>query len=141
MEGEIKSMWIKGNYRRMFLDMHIADDKPEYLSRLDPEKLVAMLNNAGAQQIVVKCRTHTGLAHYPTKIGLMHKGLHGRDYVKEMIELCHKNGIAVKAYFSQNYDNYAYDIHPEWRMVNGLGLTSREEEKYTAESFPLHHSP
>ncbi|MDU7030288.1 alpha-amylase family protein [Robinsoniella peoriensis] len=128
-------MWIKGNYRRMFLDMHIADDKPEYLSRLDPEKLVAMLNNAGAQQIVVKCRTHTGLAHYPTKIGLMHKGLHGRDYVKEMIELCHKNGIAVKAYFSQNYDNYAYDIHPEWRMVNGLGLTSREEEKYTAESM------
>ncbi|WP_044296181.1 alpha-amylase family protein [Robinsoniella peoriensis] len=128
-------MWIKGNYRRMFLDMHIADDKPEYLSRLDPEKLVAMLNNAGAQQIVVKCRTHTGLAHYPTKIGLMHKGLHGRDYVKEMIELCHKNGIAVKAYFSQNFDNYAYDIHPEWRMVNGLGLTSREEEKYTAESM------
>lgn len=128
-------MWTKGNYRRMFLDMHIADDKPEYLSKVDPEKLVTMLRDAGAQQIVVKCRTHTGLAHYPTKIGRMHKGLHGRDYVKEMIDLCHANGIAVKAYFSQNYDNYAYDEHPEWRMVSGKGLTSREEELYTAESM------
>lgn len=128
-------MWIEGNYRRMFLDMHIADDNPEYLSKVDPEKLVSMLRDAGAQQIVVKCRTHTGLAHYPTKIGRMHKGLHGRDYVGEMIELCHKDGIAVKAYFSQIFDNYAYDMHPEWRMINGKGKTSREDEKYTANSM------
>lgn len=128
-------MWIEGNYRRMFLDMHIADDKPEYLSNVDPEKLVTMLRDAGAQQIVVKCITHTGLAHYPTKIGRMHKGLHGRDYVKEMIDLCHKNGIAVKAYFSQNFDNYSYEMHPEWRMINGKGKTSREEEHYHADSM------
>ena len=128
-------MWIEGNYRRMFLDMHIADDNPEYLSKVDPEKLVAMLRDAGAQQIVVKCRPHTGLAHFPTQIGRMHRGLNGRDYVKEMIDLCHRDGIAVKAYFSQNYDNYAYDEHPEWRMVNGQGYTSREREVYGAESM------
>lgn len=120
-------MWIEGNYRRSFLDMHIDDWNEEFLSRVDPEGLVKLLKDAGMQQIVVKCRPHTGLAFYPTKTGRMHKGLQGRDYVGEMIQLCHSNGIAVMAYFSQIFDNWAYEKHPEWRMINGYGKTSREE--------------
>ena len=120
-------MWIEGNYRRSFLDMHIDDWNEEFLSRVDPEGLVKLLKDAGMQQIVVKCRPHTGLAFYPTKTGRMHKGLQGRDYVGEMIQLCHSNGIAVMAYFSQIFDNWAYEKPPEWRMINGYGKTSREE--------------
>ena len=30
-------------------------------------------------------------------------------------------------YLSQIYDNYAYDNHPAWRMVNAKGETSRED--------------
>lgn len=122
-------MWIEGNYRRSFLDMHIDDWNEEFLSRVDPEGLVKLLKDAGMQQIVVKCRPHTGLAFYPTKTGRMHKGLQGRDYVGEMIQLCHSNGIAVMAYFSQIFDNWAYEKHPEWRMINGYGKTSREDRK------------
>ena len=55
-------MWIEGNYRRSFLDMHIDDWNEEFLSRVDPEGLVKLLKDAGMQQIVVKCRPHTGLA-------------------------------------------------------------------------------
>jgi hypothetical protein len=128
-------MWYEDNYRRIFLDMHINDDRDEYLANVDPKKLVGMLHDAGAQMIVVKCRPHTGLAHFPTKIGRMHRGLHGRDYVGEMVEECHKYGIAAKAYFSQIFDNYAYENHPEWRMINGFGKTSREEENYGATSM------
>lgn len=124
-------MWIEGNYRRVFLDMHIADWNEEFLSKVDPEKLVTLLKAAGAQQIVVKCRPHTGLAYYPTKIGRMHRGLKGRDYVGEMIELCHKNEIAVMAYFSQIFDNWAYERHPDWRIVNGEGKTSLEYLDYS----------
>jgi len=126
----MKLLWTEGNYRRIFLDMHIDDWNGEFLSKVDPRSIVNLLKDAGAQQIVVKCRTHTGLAHYPTKIGRMHRGLSGRDYVKEMIECCHEAGIAVMAYFSQIFDNYAYETHPEWRAVNGLGYTSREIEDY-----------
>ena len=128
-------MWYEGNYRRIFLDMHIADDDDRYLSNVDPVKLVGMLRDAGAQMIVVKCRTHTGLAHYPTKIGRQHRGLNGRDYVGEMIGECHKYGIAAKAYFSQIFDNYAYEHHPDWRMVTGKGFNSREMERYGATSM------
>jgi len=128
-------MWIKGNYRRIFLDMHIDDSKDEYLSKLDPVSLVELLKGAGAQQIVVKCRSHTGLAYYPTKVGRMHKGLKGRDYVREMTNTCHKNSIAVMAYFSQIYDNYAYDHYPSWRVVDGEGKTSREYQDDNSESM------
>ena len=50
-------MWYEGNYRRIFLDMHIADDQEDYMSNVDPARLVRMLKDAGAQMIVVKCRS------------------------------------------------------------------------------------
>ncbi|MBQ7371731.1 MAG: alpha-L-fucosidase [Blautia sp.] len=128
-------MWTKGNYRRIFLDMHINDADPVYLSKIDPEHIVSVMKDTGAQMLVVKSRPHTGLALFPTKYGRMHRGLKGRDYVGEMIGLCHKNGIAVQCYFSQIFDNYAYDTHPEWRMVNGEGKGSREYEDYTNQSM------
>ncbi len=123
-------MWTEGNYRRIFLDMHIDDSKEVYLSKLDPEKIVETMKDAGVQMLVVKSRPHTGLALFPTKYGRMHRGLKGRDYFGEMIDLCHKNGIAVQAYFSQNFDNLAYEQHPEWRMINCDGLNSKEKLDY-----------
>lgn len=119
-------MWTRGNYRRIFLDMHIDDSKPEYLSRLDEERIVESLKEAGAQMVVVKGRPHTGLALFPTENGRMHRGLQGRDYVGTMLELCHKNNIAVQLYFSQIFDNWAYENHPEWRVINGEGHNSMD---------------
>jgi hypothetical protein len=114
------------------MDMHIDDWNEEFLSQIDPPKLVALMKDTGVQQLVVKSRPHTGLANFPTKIGRMHRGLKGRDYVGEMIELCHKNNIAVMAYFSQIFDNWAYENHPDWRLINGEGKTSMEYEDYNA---------
>lgn len=132
---ESTTMWYENNFRRIFLDMHINDDNEIYLSNLDPVSIVNLLKEAGAQQIVVKSRPHTGLANYPTKIGRMHRGLKGRDYMKEMVDLCHAEGIAVQAYFSQMFDNWAYDNYPEWRMVNIEGKNSLEYCDYTNHSM------
>jgi hypothetical protein len=125
-------MWFEGNYRRIFLDMHIDDSNEEYLSRINPGVIVEVLKNAGAQQILVKAKPHTGLCYWPcvSEAGRMHKGLKGRDYVGEMIKLCHKNDIAVMTYFSQIFDNWAYEQNPSWRCVNVEGRTSREYEDY-----------
>ncbi|MEK6795770.1 MAG: alpha-L-fucosidase [Spirochaetota bacterium] len=88
-------MWFKKNYRRVFLDMHIDDWNEEFLSKLDPKAVVDTIKTCGAQQIVVKAKPHTGLCYWPASVGRMHTGLKGRDYVGEMIELCHANGIAA----------------------------------------------
>ena len=48
-------------------------------------------------------------------------------HVGEMIRECHENNIAVIVYFSQTHDNYAYDQHPDWRMVYKDSTVSREK--------------
>jgi len=56
----------------------------------------------------------------------MHTGLKGKDYVGDMIELCHKNNIDVIVYYSQIFDNWAYDNHPAWRCIDVDGMNSKE---------------
>ncbi len=119
-------MWIEGNYRRNLLDMHIDDWKPDFLSKVNVDEYVEALKAAGVQAAMVKGKPHTGLCYYPTKVGRMHKGLKGYDYFGEMIQKCHENGIAVIAYFTQIFDNWAYEEHPSWRLVTAEGKTFRE---------------
>ncbi|MEG0692990.1 MAG: family 10 glycosylhydrolase, partial [Oscillospiraceae bacterium] len=67
--------------------------------------------------------------YWPSKPGRMHEGLKRRnlDYVGEMISKCHANGIDVIVYYSQTHDNYAYDHHPDWRIVSKDSTVSREK--------------
>lgn len=119
-------MWIEGNYRRNLMDMHIDDWNPEFLSRINVKEYVEALKDAGVQAAMVKGKPHTGLCYYPTKVGRMHRGLKGYDFLGEMIRECHANGIAVIAYFTQIFDNWAYEEHPSWRVVTAEGKNMRE---------------
>ncbi len=119
-------MWIKNNYRRNLMDMHIDDWNEEFLSKLDCDAYVKALKEAHVQAAMVKAKPHTGLCYYPTKIGRMHKGLKGKDFFGEMIEKCHENNIAVIAYFTQIFDNWAYENYPSWRLVTAEGKNFRE---------------
>ncbi len=123
-------MWYQKDYRRIFMDMHLNDSNPkEYLSKLDINDFVKHLKKANATSVVVKAKSHVGLHYWPSKYGRMHEGLKQRklDYVGEMIQKCHENNINVIVYLSQIYDNYAYDHHPSWRIVDENGRTSREQ--------------
>lgn len=84
------------------------------------------LKDAAVQATMVKARPHTGVCYYKTTLGRMHRGLNGHDFLAEMIEKCHKNNIAVITYYSQVFDNWAYDNHPDWRCVTPDGKTFRE---------------
>lgn len=119
-------MWIEGNYRRNLMDMHIDDWNPEFLSKINVEEYVDALQDAGVQAAMVKGRPHTGLAYYPTKIGRMHRGLQGFDFFGTMVKKCHENNIAVVAYFSLIFDNWAYEQHPDWRLITPEGLDMGE---------------
>lgn len=119
-------MWFENNYRRNLMDMHIDDFDPEFLSKINAQEYIDALKDANIQAAMVKGRPHTGLAYYPTKIGRMHKGLNGYDFFGDMVRRCHENGIAVIAYFSQIFDNYAYEAHPEWRLVTAEGKHMRD---------------
>ena len=108
------------------MDMHLNDTNDEYLSKLDIDELVSHLKNANVSSYVVKAHSHVGLNYWPSKYGKMHRILEKRgiDYVGEMIEKCHASSIKTIVYFSQIYDNYAYENHSDWRLLNEDGLTS-----------------
>lgn len=123
-------MWYEKDYRRVFMDMHLNDSNPEeYLSKLDIVDFVDTLKKSHVNSVVVKAKSHVGLHYWPSRLGRVHEGLRRRgiDYVGEMISECRKHEISVIVYFSQIYDNYAYQNYPTWRMVNSDGRTSRED--------------
>ncbi len=119
-------MWTRGNYRRNLMDMHIDDWNDAFLSRLSVEDYTDALLDAGVQCAMVKAKSHTGLCYWPASIGRMHRGLQGKDWFGAMVESCHRKGISVIAYYSQIFDNWAYDHHPDWRLVTPDGKNFRE---------------
>ncbi|MEG1835364.1 MAG: alpha-L-fucosidase [Oscillospiraceae bacterium] len=120
-------MWYQTDYRRIFMDMHLNDSDKEYLSKLDVKSFVGSLKEADASSVVVKAKSHVGLHYWKSKYGRMHNTLKERDldYVGEMIKECHANNINVILYFSQMYDNYAYETHKSWRLKYVSGVSSR----------------
>ncbi len=114
--------WYTSAYRRAVIDMHIPDWDDKFLSRVDVEQYVNMLVRAHAQSIVAYAMSHVGLFNYPTKVGRQHKGLKGRNLVREIIDACHGHGIAVQLYNSLVFDRTTADLHPDWRYAQ---LTAR----------------
>lgn len=114
-------MWTKSNLRRNLLDMHISDDMDEYLSKLSIDKYADSLVAANIQCAIIMTKSHTGLCYWPSSIGEMHKGLKSLDFFGSMTQACHERGIQVVAYYSQIYDNWAYNNYPSWRLVTPEG--------------------
>lgn len=124
------TQWYERTYRRSVIDMHITADDPGFLSQLDPAHYVEMLRVAQAQSTVLYGRSHVGLCLYPTALGEMHPGLHGRDTLAELLGLCREHHIGVALYFSLIFDNWSYDHDPDWRIVNANGRQAGEGSRY-----------
>jgi len=118
--------WYKNSYRRNLVDMHIEDWNEEFLSKLDPKNYVKMLKLGNVKSTMVYANSHVGYCYWPTRTGRMHKGIRGRDVLGEIIDLCHKEGINVVVYYSLIFNNWAYEQHPEWRILDLDGKASRE---------------
>lgn len=54
-------MWYDNDYRRIFMDMHINDSNPEYLSKFDVKDFVKTMKEAEVTSVVVKAKSQVGL--------------------------------------------------------------------------------
>jgi hypothetical protein len=118
--------WFQRSYRRNLIDMHIDDWDDSFLSKLDPGTYVEMLKTANVQSTMVYANSHIGYCYWPTKNGQMHKGLRGRDFLGQVIGLCHNQGIDVVVYYTLVFDNWSYDHDPSWRILYDGGIGSRD---------------
>ncbi len=120
--------WYKGVYRRQLTDMHVADDRDEYLSKFDELKYFECLKKARIQSPMIYLQSHTGLCNYPTKVAKTHAKMTGENNgIKRLITLCKSDGMKVVGYYSLIFNNVAADIHPEWEMKYADGSTWRDK--------------
>jgi hypothetical protein len=102
--------------RRMLVDMHIPDWDAAFLSKYDPAAMAERFEQARLNAVMIYCKSHAGLCYWPTKAGRLHAGLHGRDVVGELAGELRRRDIAVCAYYSIVFDNWAVETHPDWRQ-------------------------
>jgi hypothetical protein len=118
--------WFETSYRRNLIDMHIEGWDERFLSKLDPVKYVENLKKAHIQTAMVYANSHVGYCYWPTSYAAIHPGLKGTDFLGQVIRLLHKEKMSVVVYYSLLFDNWAYEHHPSWRMLNPYGCGSRE---------------
>lgn len=115
------NQWYTQAFRRNVVDMHITEEDPSFLTRLDPRAYVDQMIRSRVQSVVVYAHSHVGLTNYPTKVARMHRSLNGRDVFGEIVALCRENNIAVVGYVSTIFDRLVRETHPEWRMLKADG--------------------
>jgi len=106
--------------------MHIADWNEKFFSRLDPENYAEMMSTGGVDTAIIYAASCLGICNWPTKHGYMHKQLKGRDILKEIIGACRKRRLNITVYFNI-WSRWAYDSHPEWRIVLPTGKGTVED--------------
>ncbi len=115
--------WLEKCYSRMLIDNHITDLDPRFMSRFDPSEYVRMIKLSGAESSMVYACDHNGNSYYPTKIGHMHTGLHGRDIFGETIRGLTDAGIVPLAYTTIIYHNWSAKHHESWQVHDPVGKT------------------
>ena len=122
--------WYKTVYRRNVIDMHITDWNPQFLSEFDPETYVSMLRLSQVKSAVVYAQSHVGLCNFPTQVGRTHNGMKGKNHLARVIDLCRSSGIGVQLYYSVIFDRYAYEQHPDWRIILANGREASEKSRH-----------
>jgi len=111
----------RSRYRRLLIDTHIPDWDERFLKAFDPQDAVKRAANAGATALMLYFQSHTGLCNWATTSGQQHRGLVGRDVMTDMLAAARAEDLPVCAYYSVNFNNWAYETHPDWRMVPAVG--------------------
>ncbi len=109
--------WYTDKFRRHLCDMHIEDWDDSFLSEFSPETYCEMLKKAHVQVAMLYWQSHVGYCNWPSKTAKVHRHFqkHPHD-MKRLAELCQQNDIRVVGYYSLDFNNWAHDEHPEWRM-------------------------
>jgi len=95
---EKESSWYHKAFCKLHFDMHTPDTVTNIAVGFDPDEFVRLLKIASPDAICFFAKSAIGWSHYPTKIGAIHPHLK-RDLLGEALDVCHKNGIKLIAYY------------------------------------------
>ncbi len=115
-----KVEWPSQTFRRLLVDTHVPD-WDDLLTDFNAVDYVTSIAGAGFQSLMQYAKSHVGLCLWRTEIGQMHRGMKGRDYFGEVMEQCRQRGLHRVAYYSLIFDDWAYQTHPDWRILPEQG--------------------
>ena len=127
MAKELK--WYQKSLRRLLVDMHIPDWNGDFLKEISPENYAELLALAKVDTAEIYACSCLGLCYWPTKIGIQHRQLRGRDLLGELIAACRKRGMKIQIYLNV-WTRAVYEAHPEWRIVLENGQTTGENSRF-----------
>lgn len=110
--------------RTVHFDMHTQAEVYDVGADLDSERFAEVLLDSKVNFINFFARCNRGFSYYPTKVGIQHPSLNGKDIYGSVLKSCHKRGIGVCAYFNSVINQAMADAHPEWtrsRLPSGNG--------------------
>ena len=123
--------WFEKCYARLLVDNHITDQDPSFMGRFDPEEYARMAQLGGTESSMVYSCDHNGNCYFPTRVGHMHQGLHGRDIFGETVAALRRRGIVPIAYYTVVYHNHSARACPGSEQVNVLGQIPPSRYKTT----------
>jgi hypothetical protein len=108
--------WPDETYRRLLVDTHVPD-WDGLMEKFDAADYVSTIAKGNFQALMQYANSHVGLCLWQTQLGKMHAGMKGRDFFGEVMAECRRHGLHPLAYYSLIFDDWAYQEHPEWRIV------------------------
>lgn len=111
--------------RRVHLDFHTSPHIPDVGREFDAREFARTLQKAHVNSVTIFAKCHHGMCYYPTKTGVQHPALHGRDLLGEQIEALHSAGISAPIYTTIAWEEDVAQKHPEWRMLRQDGTFAR----------------
>jgi hypothetical protein len=107
--------------RAVHFDFHNLPALPDLGDDFSAERFVKTLVDSKVKYINFFARCNLGYSYFPTKVGVPHPYLKGRDIFGELLAECHRNDIGVTAYFNGSLSQDFADHRREWTVVDENG--------------------
>ena len=111
----------KDTYRILMIDQHFPDAPYITFSKFDAAGQIRRCRRAHVDCLHVTTKCHWGYSYYPTKAGVVHPALAGRDMVGELVREIREAGMEAVAYYCILFDNLAARNHADWRFTTKEG--------------------
>ncbi|MCG2659852.1 MAG: alpha-L-fucosidase [Kiritimatiellae bacterium] len=103
--------------RRLHLDFHNPAGIPDLCADFDAREFAVTIRKAGFDSVTVFALDSHGHCYYPSHKGIRHPDLK-IDFLGEVIEACHHEGLLVGAYFAVGSSDFAKQ---SWCQVDTQG--------------------
>ncbi|MFA9392134.1 MAG: alpha-amylase family protein [Prolixibacteraceae bacterium] len=113
--------------RQIHLDFHTSPYIMDVGKDFDAEAFACTMKKSMVNSVTVFAKCHHGMSYYPTRLGIQHPALKGRDLLGEMMKALFAQKIRRNIYTTVAWEENIANTHPEWRQMKKDGTFANIE--------------